>query len=108
MKVTIDRNYCGHHPAACERCFGEFLRHGAVPDRSCITDVQDDGRPEIVVQVTSGKYTGTLVVDDQNREEVMYDGYIKFLDLPPEAFEIVPPHGDEIRRMLLDQEAKKE
>ncbi len=107
MKVTINRNHCGHHPASCEICFGEFLRHGAVPDRGCITNVEDDGRPEVLVQITSGNYTTTLTVDDKNREEVIYDGYIKFLDLPPEAFDIVPPHGEDIRRMLREQEENR-
>ncbi len=103
MKVIINRNMCGHHPASCEKCFGEFLRRGDVPDRGCIVDVQDDGQKDLTAIVTSGKYTGTLVVNDQNREEVIYDGYIKFMDLPAEAFEIVPPHGEDIRRMLREQ-----
>jgi hypothetical protein len=106
MKVTINRNFCGHHPAGCEQCFGEFLRHGAVPDRSCITNVEEDGRPEISVDITSGRYTSTLVVTDENREQVIYDGWIKFVDLPPEAFEIVPPHGADVRRMVHELEDK--
>ncbi len=105
MKVTIDRNFCGHHPAACEQCFGEFLRHDAVPDRGCITKVEDDGRPEVLVQIISGKYAASLVVTDENREQIIYDGWMKFANLPPEAFDIVPPHGEDIRRMLHEQEA---
>ncbi len=105
MKVTIDRNFCGHHPAACEQCFGEFLLHGAVPDRGCITKVEDDGRPEVLVQIKSGKYAASLVVTDENREQIIYDGWMKFANLPPEAFEIVPPHGADIRRMLHEQES---
>ncbi len=107
MKVAIDRNFCGHHASGCEQCFGEFLRHGAVPDLGCITKVEDDGGPEVLVQITSGKYTTTLVVNDKNREQVIYDGWMKFANLPPEAFEIVPPHGADIRRMLHEQEQKQ-
>lgn len=99
MKVTINRNFCGHHPAGCEQCFGEFLRHGAAPDRGCITKVEEDDRPEISVDITSGKYTATLVVTDANREQIIYDGWMKFVDLPPEAYAILPPHGADIRRM---------
>jgi hypothetical protein len=106
MKVTINRNFCGHHPAGCEQCFGEFLRHGTVPDRSCITNIQEDGHPEMTVDITSGKYTSKLVVTDENREQVIYDGWIKFVDLPPEAFEIVPPHGADVRRMVHELEEK--
>jgi hypothetical protein len=107
MKVTIDRNFCGHHPAGCEQCFGEFLRHGAVPDRSCITKIEEDGHPEIMVDITSGRYTSTFVVTDENREQVIYDGWIKFANLPPEAFDIVPPHGADVRRMVHELEEKK-
>lgn len=100
MHVTINRNFCGHHPAGCEQCFGEFLRHGTVPDRSCITNVAEDGRPETTVDIQSGPYSTTLVVTDENREQIIYDGWIKFANLPQEAFEIVPPHGGDIRRMV--------
>ncbi len=44
MRVIINRNLCGHHPAGCEKCFGEFLLKGAVPDRGCILDIVDDGK----------------------------------------------------------------
>lgn len=104
MKVTLDRNTCGHHPAACEQCFGEFLRRRTTPDRACITDIVDDGRPEILATIKSGGYYGTLLITDQNREEIIYDGWMKFVQMPPEAFEIVPPHGAEIRRMLHEQD----
>jgi hypothetical protein len=106
MQVTINRNFCGHPPASCEACFGEFLRKGAVPDRGCIVDVQDDGKPEVIATIVSGKYRGTLVVDDQNRDAIIAEGWMKFANLPPEAFDIVPPHGDDVRRMIREQETK--
>lgn len=107
MKVIINRNLCGHPPFACEKCFGEFLRTGAYPDRSCMLDVIDDGSPEISAEITSGKYTTTLVVTDDIREQVIYDGYMKFTDLPFEAFEIQPPDGNEIRQIIHEYEAHK-
>jgi hypothetical protein len=107
MKVIIDRNLCGHPPFACEKCFGEFLRTGAYPDRGCMVDFIDDGKPEVTAVITSGKYTAEVVVTDENREEVIYDGYMKFANLPFEAYEIDPPHGGDIRRILRDYEEKK-
>jgi hypothetical protein len=56
---------------------------------------------------TSGKYTSSLVVTDENREQIIYDGWIKFANLPPEAFEIVPPHGSDVRRMVHELEEKQ-
>jgi hypothetical protein len=107
MRVIVNRNLCGHHPAGCEQCFGEFLRKGAVPDRNCTLDVIDDGNPEISAVITSGSYTTTLVVTDENREEIIYDGFMKFVDLPPEAFEIQQPTGNDIRRILREYEEQK-
>jgi hypothetical protein len=107
MRVIVNRNLCGHHPAGCEQCFGEFLRKGAVPDRNCTLDVIDDGKPEVTAVITSGAYTTTLVVTDENREEIIYDGYMKFVDLPFEAFEIQPPNGDEIRHILREYGQQK-
>ena len=100
MKVTINRNLCGHTPAGCEACFGEFLRHGAAPDRACIMDVLDDGKPEVTATIYSGQYNTTLVIPPQDFEKVMYDGWMKYANLPPEAYDILPPHGDDIRRMV--------
>jgi hypothetical protein len=108
MRVIINRNLCGHHPAGCETCFGEFLRKGAVPDRSCMIDVIDDGTDQVTAVITSGAHTATLVVTDENREEIIYDGYMKFVDLPFEAFEIQPPSGIELRRLLREYAETKE
>jgi hypothetical protein len=70
-------------------------------------DVIEDGSPEVTAVITSGPYTATLLVTDENREEIIYDGYMKFVDLPPEAFEIQPPSGNELRRILREYKADK-
>ncbi len=100
MKVTINRNLCGHTPAACEACFGEFLRKGAVPDRGCIVDVEEDGNAVVTATIKSGTYETTLIIPPTDFEKVIYDGWMKYADLPSEAYDIVPPHGDEIRKIL--------
>lgn len=107
MKVIINRNLCGHPSFACEKCFGEFLRSGAFPDRGCMLDTVDDGKPEVTAVITSGDYTTELVVTDDIKEQVIYDGYMKFVDLPQEALEIQPPHGGDIRRILREYERSK-
>lgn len=107
MKVIINRNLCGHPPFACEKCFGEFLRTGAIPDRACMLDTIDDGKPEVTAVITSGKFTKELVITDDIKEEVIYDGYMKFADFPMEAFEIQPPHGGDIRRIIREYQKQK-
>ena len=107
MRVIINRNICGHHAAGCEQCFGEFLRKGAVLDRNCTLDVIDDGQPHVTAVITSGKYTTELVVTDENREEIIYDGFMKFVDLPSEAYEIKPPTGNDVRRITREYQQQK-
>ncbi len=96
MKVTMDRNHCGSWAPACEECFGVFLKTGQ-PDRACIVDVQDDGSETISAVIQSGGYVGTLIVEPENREAVIREGWRKFATLPDEAFDIKPPRGDELR-----------
>lgn len=100
MRVVIYRDLCGHHPASCEPCFGEFVKHRTVPDRGCIREMVDDGKEEITAEIHTGGYVTTLVVTDENREQIIYDGWTKFVDVPLDAIYITPPHGDDIRRIL--------
>ncbi len=105
MKVTLNRNFCGHHPSACEQCFGEYLRHG-VTDYPCVTGIEDDGKDELTVNMLlANGYKTTLVITEEMKEEIIYDGWMKFVNLPPEAFEVKVPHGEDIRRLLLENEA---
>lgn len=97
MKVTIDRNLCGSWPPACEECFSVFLAKGSVPDRACIVEVVDDESPVLNAVIRSGHFVGTLVITPENRDAVMREGWRKFSTLPDEAFDILPPRGDDIR-----------
>ncbi len=84
MQVTLNRNRCSHHPAACEQCFADFLRNGTVPERGCLSDPVPDGRAETTVLIKSGDRFGTLVITPENREEIIYHGWMQFVELPPE------------------------
>ena len=97
MRVTINRNLCGSWAPACEECFGVFVAKGLVPDRSCITDMQDDGSENINAVIHSGHFVGTLLITPENREAVIREGWRKFSSLPEEAFDIHQPRGDDIR-----------
>jgi hypothetical protein len=83
MRVTIDRARCGHHPRACEDCFSGFLQTGDLPLGGCVVEMIDNGEPEMVVKFILGDQTGTLVVTRNNRERVIYDGWMKFVRLRP-------------------------
>ncbi len=64
----------------------------------------DDGKPELTVRVKSGDYYGEFVVNEKNKEQVIYDGWMKFVQMPSEAFDIKPPSGNDIRRLLREPE----
>jgi len=99
VRVTIDRNLCGAWSPACEECFGVFLAHGE-PDRLCVTSVADDDSPNLTALIHSGNYTGSLVVTEANRVAIIQEGWRKFANLPDEAFDIQPPHGEYWRTQI--------
>jgi hypothetical protein len=103
MRVTIDRNACGSWAPACEECFGVFVARGLVPDRACIVDVQDDGSETLSAVIRSGHFVGTLIVKPEDRQAIVDEGWRKFSTLPDEAFDIIPPRGDDVRAAAQQQ-----
>jgi hypothetical protein len=85
MHVTIRRDRCGHQLSACEECFADFLRTGQPPERGCISQLLDDGAPELVVKFVTGQQVGTLVITERNRARVMYEGWTKFVRMTSPA-----------------------
>lgn len=83
MRVTLDRDTCMTVLPACEECFGTFVLHGCVPDRACIVDVEEDGNEETTVVVRYGGTERELVVTDENRELIAYEGWSMLVDEPP-------------------------
>lgn len=83
MHLTLYRDRCWHQLSACEECFADFLRSGEIPARGCLSNVIDDGAPELVVKVISGDHVGTLVITERNRDRIIYEGWTKFVRLTP-------------------------
>ncbi len=83
MHLTLYRDHCWHHLSACEECFADFLRNGEIPARGCLSNVIDDGAPELVVKVLSGDHVGTLVITERNRDRIIHEGWTKFVRLTP-------------------------
>lgn len=83
MRVWIDRDTCDSNLAACESCFGQFLRTG-VPDRACIMEWEDDGSDTITVFLKSGEHEETLEIPPDMREMVAYEGWSKFVGFEPD------------------------
>ena len=86
MRVVLDRDTCTTILSACENCFGTFLLRGCIPDRGCIMAVEDDGREETTLLVRYAGKEQRVVVTDENRELLAYDGWTRYVDEPPDFF----------------------
>ena len=86
MRIIMDRNTCTTILPACEECFATFVLHHCVPDRGCILDVVDDGRPETRLALRYGSTETEVVVTDENRELLAYDGWTAYVEVMPAFF----------------------
>ena len=83
MKVWIDRDTCEANLATCLSCFGQLVRTG-VPDRACIIDYEDDGSEDLTVYMRSeGQDRDPIVIPEDMRELVAYEGWTEFVDFEP-------------------------
>ena len=80
MYVKINRDHCGAHLAFCERCFGKFLRNPWGYERHCFEELRDDGSELLTVDLTSGKYSIRLVLDEEQRLLLAGDGWANYVD----------------------------
>lgn len=82
MRVKIDRNFCDKNLAFCERCLGRFLKYPMGYERQCFEELEDDGREELTIELTSGDNSVTLVLDEEQREILAAEGWAYFVDFP--------------------------
>jgi hypothetical protein len=86
MRIVMDRNTCTTILPACEECFATFLLRGCVPDRGCIMEVEDDGSEEATLVLRYGNTEAQVVVTDENRELLAYDGWTAYAEVMPDFF----------------------
>ena len=61
--------------AFCQDCFANFLRHGAYPDRACITGVVDDGQDVTTLVLRLGGTEQILTLSDEQRAALAEGGW---------------------------------
>ena len=86
MRVVMDRDTCTTILSACENCFATFLLRVCVPDRGCIMAVEDDGQEETTLLVRYAGNEAQVVVTDENRELLAYDGWTRYVEVTPDYF----------------------
>ena len=83
MKVWLDRDLCEANLATCLSCFGQLMRTG-IPDRACILETEDDGSEDMTVYMRSdGEEREPIVIPQDMREIVAYEGWTEFVDFEP-------------------------
>lgn len=80
MYVKLDRNTCGHHISACERCLGKFLRNPMGYERQCFEQVVDNGDENLTLDITSGDNHYRLVLNEEQRLMLAGEGWAKVLE----------------------------
>lgn len=80
MQIVMIPGLCANKYSAtagsfCESCFSSFLEHGCYPDRSCITNVIDDGKAETTLILRYGDTEQVVLLTDEAREALAYGGW---------------------------------
>ena len=86
MKMTIDRDLCDHVLPACERCFGLLMRYPLGVDRHCITELVDDGDPDLSLLLKYDQREERLILTPQAREQIADSGWSLFVSVPPRMY----------------------
>ncbi len=82
MRVKINRNVCAANLAFCERCLGRFLLYPMGYERRCFEEMEDDGKEELTIELTSGKESRVLVLNADDRKLMAGEGWAYFVDFP--------------------------
>ena len=80
MRVKINRNVCPAQLSFCERCLGRFLLFPEGYERRCFEELEDDGKPELTIELRSGEVERVLVLNEDQRKLVAGDGWSSFVD----------------------------
>ncbi len=80
MKIYIDRNHCPLCQTYCDRHVAKLLRFPEHEDRPCITAIEDDGQPGLILVVDNGAGPITLALSPEDREVAALEGLSTFLN----------------------------
>lgn len=80
MRVKINRDVCPAQLAFCERCLGKFLKYPMDYERRCFTEIEDDGRDILTIDLHTGSHDVVLKLNDEQRQLMAGDGWAYFVD----------------------------
>lgn len=80
MKIVINHDNCNHADAFADRCLAMTMQYPLGHVRYCLSEVVDDGQPELTVVLIFEGQEHTLVLrDESEREAVAAEGWPAFL-----------------------------
>jgi hypothetical protein len=86
MKVIIDRGLCDATLAFCERCSAAFIRYPEGHDRHCITQIVDDGRELLTLEIATDGRVLELELNEEQQELAATEGWEVLADFDPTLF----------------------
>lgn len=86
MKVIIDRDLCNASLPFCQRCSAAFIRYPEGTDRLCITDVIDDGKDTLTLEMHTDNRELEVELTDEMRDLASIEGWEALADFDPALF----------------------
>jgi len=79
MRIVIDHDECRHGGAFADRCLAAILQVPLGHERYCTAQVEQDGRPELMVTLVMGGVRHSRTFRDQfERETAAAEGWPAF------------------------------
>ncbi len=79
MNFYIDRSRCHTCLGNCERRIARLIRCPLEEDRPCITAIEANGRPELILVMEDTGHKAILVLGDPSHELAAAEGLSRFL-----------------------------
>jgi hypothetical protein len=86
MKVIIDRDLCNSSLSFCQRCSAAFFRFPEGTDRLCITDIIDDGKETLTLEMKTDGRILEVELTDEELEVASIEGWEALADFDPALF----------------------
>lgn len=86
MRIVIDRDLCDSSLVYCQRCSAALIRYPLGHDRMCITDIVDDGRDLLTIEMHTDGRTLEIELTDELQELGGVEGWEALADFDPALF----------------------
>lgn len=86
MKVVMDRGLCNASLPFCQRCSAAFIRDPEGTDRLCISEIIDDGKETLTLEMHTDDRELEIELTDEMRDLASIEGWEALADFDPALF----------------------